>query len=135
MNARSCILAVYSFVCSIFRRLCIVRDVLLKKSKIDPKMGAIQLAANHWGYVEGLLLRHGVPDDEVWRIGEAYRCGFLRGWELARWYCRLFGMDCASAADLEWFRWASARDGYPRECRDHFCEAFAHGWKHRCEVA
>lgn len=92
-----------------------------------------QLAADHWRYVEGVLLRHGVMADEVSRIGEAYLAGFMRGWSLA-WYSRLFSVDAGAAAEWEWWRWESSRAGYPVECEAHFHEAFVHGWKHRVEA-
>jgi hypothetical protein len=110
-----------------------VRDVLTEKSKTDPKMECRQLAVDHWRYVEGVLLRHGVIAVDVPQIGEAWLAGFMRGWSLA-WYSRLFGVDAGTAAEWEWWRWASSRAGYTAECEAHFGEAFVHGWKHRIEV-
>jgi len=133
MTAKLFILAAQLFVSSIFWWPREGQDVLTEKSKIDPKMEGRRLAADHWRYVEGVLLRHGVMADEVSRIGDAWLAGFMRGWALA-WYSRLFGVDARTAAEWEWWRWASSRAGYTAGCAEHFREAFIHGWKHRMEV-
>ena len=133
MTAKSFILAAQLFARSIFWWPRDSQDVLTEKSKIDPKMECRQLAVDHWRYVEGVLLRHGVPADEVSQIGEAYLTGFLRGWVLA-WYSRLFGVDAGTAAEWEWWRFSSSRSWECCAAGEHFREAFVHGWKHRVEV-
>ena len=132
MTVKSFILAAYIFASSIFRCRRGVSVVSMEKSKIDRKMEAVRLAADHWRYVEGVLLRHGVPIKEVVLIGDAYRAGFLRGWSLA-WYSRFFGIDCSSAVEWEWRRFASSRSWECRAAAWHFRDAFLHGWKHRME--
>ena len=132
MTAKSFILAVYLFARSIFWWRRDAQDVSTEKSKIERKMEAVRLAADHWRYVEGVLSRHGVPAREVVLIGDAYRAGFLRGWSLA-WYSRFFGIDCSTAAGWEWRRFTSSRSWECRAAAWHFRDAFLHGWKHRME--
>ena len=134
MTAKSFILAVHLFARSIFRWPRNGHDVLPDKSNTEPKMNARKLAVDHWRYVEGVLLRHSVPTDEVLLIGEAYRAGFLRGWALA-WYLRLFVLDCSMAAEWEWLRFSSSRSLACCAAGEHFREAFLHGWKHWVEVS
>lgn len=133
MTAKSFIFTTYLCARSIFRWPRRGQDALPEKSNTGQILDAGKLAVDHWRYVEGVLLRHGVPAADVSWIGEAYLSGFLRGWALA-WYSRLFGVSVDAAAEWEWLRWAAARSGYPVGCCDHFREAFLLGWKHRCEV-
>lgn len=108
------------------------QDVLPEKSNTAAKMDAEKLAAYHWRYVEGVLLRHGVPGGEVEAIGEAYRAGFVRGWHAAV-FCR----DKDVAATKSWWFWWGWQKNFKITftVMEHFREAFIHGWKHRMEVA
>lgn len=89
MTAKSFILAAQLCARSIFWWPREGQGALPEKSNTGQNWDADKLAVDHWHYVEGVLLRHGVPFDEVSLIGEAYMGGFLRGWALA-WYSRMF---------------------------------------------
>ena len=63
MTAKSFILAAQLFARSIFWWPREGQGVLPEKSNTGPKMDARKLAVDHWRYIEGVLLRHGVPAD------------------------------------------------------------------------
>ena len=43
----------------------------------DPKT----VAAEHWGYIQGLLLAHRVDEEFIEMIGFHYQTAFIHGWK------------------------------------------------------